>query len=377
MNVNQRIPRAVHPGAWWLWALGLAVAAMRTTNPLFLILLITAASLVVAVRKPATPWGRSFGFFIRLAVFILVVRMLLQVFIGPAFGTTILITLPQFPLPEWFAGVRLGGPITWESILMGFYDGLRLATLVIIFGAANSLASPTRMLKSVPAALYEFGVSVVIAVSFTPQLVADVQRVQQARRLRGRPSSGIRGIASAAIPVFEGALDRSIALAAAMDARGYGRRTNNPHQQFASILLVLALIALIIGTYGLIAAQTSAYIGAPLIAFGIIAGGIGLYVSGKNSVRTRYRPDPWRTPEWLIAASGVLAGFVFSAADWTSAQALHPPTIPPQWPTVPWFAWFVFALALVPVLAAPPTPVDDQPKEIVEVPDVKESVVTR
>lgn len=377
MNVNHRIPRAIHPGAWWLWALGLAVAAMRTTNPLILILLITASSLVVAVRKPVTPWGRSFGFFVRLAIFILAIRMLLQVFIGPAFGTTILITLPQIPLPEWFAGVRFGGPIMWESILMGFYDGLRLATLVIIFGAANSLASPTRMLKSIPAALYEFGVSVVIAVSFTPQLVSDVQRVQQARRLRGRPSSGIRGIASAAIPVFEGALDRSIALAAAMDARGYGRRTKNPHQQFASILLVLALIALVIGTYGLIASQTSAYIGVPLLVFGIISGGLGLYLSGKNSVRTRYRPDPWRTPEWLIAISGVLAALIFSAADWTSALALHPSTIPPQWPAVPWFGWLVFALALIPVISAPPPPADEQPEEIVDVRDVKESVMAQ
>ena len=377
MNPIHRIPRAVHPGAWWLWALGLAVAAMRTTNPLILLLLITAASTVVAVRKPANSWGRSFGFFIRLAIFILAIRMLLQGVIGPTFGTTILITLPQIPLPDWFAGERLGGPIMWESILMGFYDGLRLATLVIIFGAANSLASPTRMLKSIPAALYEFGVSVVIAVSFTPQLVSDVQRVQQARRLRGRPSSGIRGIASAAIPVFEGALDRSIALAAAMDARGYGRRTNNPHQQFASILLVLALIALLIGTYGLIAAETSAFIGAPLIACGIIAGGTGLYLSGKNSVRTRYRPDPWHTPEWLISASGVLAALIFSAADWNSALALHPSTIPPVWPSAPWFAWLVFALALVPVIAAPPTPVDDQSEDVIDIPNVKASVMAR
>ena len=31
-----RLPRALHPGAWWLWALGLATAASRTTNPLLL-----------------------------------------------------------------------------------------------------------------------------------------------------------------------------------------------------------------------------------------------------------------------------------------------------------------------------------------------------
>ena len=29
----QRLPRDLHPVAWWLWALGLAAAASLTTNP--------------------------------------------------------------------------------------------------------------------------------------------------------------------------------------------------------------------------------------------------------------------------------------------------------------------------------------------------------
>ena len=35
-----RLPRALHPGAWWLWAVGLAAAASRTTNPLLLALVV-------------------------------------------------------------------------------------------------------------------------------------------------------------------------------------------------------------------------------------------------------------------------------------------------------------------------------------------------
>ena len=35
------------------------------------------------------------------------------------------------------------------------YDGLRLGTIVVCVGAANSLANPKRLLRSMPPALYE------------------------------------------------------------------------------------------------------------------------------------------------------------------------------------------------------------------------------
>ena len=45
-----RLPRPLHPGAWWLWALGLATAASRTTNPLLLGLILAVVAYVVACR---------------------------------------------------------------------------------------------------------------------------------------------------------------------------------------------------------------------------------------------------------------------------------------------------------------------------------------
>lgn len=199
------LPRALHPGAWWLWALGLAAAAGRTNNPLLLLLIIAVAALVVAARRPAAPWARSFGFFVRLGILVIVVRVLVQVVFGAALGSTLVLPLPGVVLPDWMAGVRLGGDVMLESVLLALFDGLRLATILICIGAANSLASPSRLLKSLPAALYEIGVSVVVALTFTPQLVTDVTRVQSARRLRGRPTRGVKAIAGAAMPVLEGA----------------------------------------------------------------------------------------------------------------------------------------------------------------------------
>ena len=52
-----RLPRLLHPGAWWLWAAGLAVAASRTTNPLLLLLIVAVAGYVVAARRSPSPWS--------------------------------------------------------------------------------------------------------------------------------------------------------------------------------------------------------------------------------------------------------------------------------------------------------------------------------
>ncbi|MBA3233681.1 MAG: energy-coupling factor transporter transmembrane protein EcfT, partial [Propionibacteriales bacterium] len=43
--------RPLHPGAWWLWAIGLAAGASRTTNPFILILLLAVAGFVVVARR--------------------------------------------------------------------------------------------------------------------------------------------------------------------------------------------------------------------------------------------------------------------------------------------------------------------------------------
>ena len=54
-------PRALHPGAWWLWALGLAAAASRTLNPVPLVLIIA----VTLVRGQRPPWRHALGGVVR------------------------------------------------------------------------------------------------------------------------------------------------------------------------------------------------------------------------------------------------------------------------------------------------------------------------
>ena len=177
------------------------------------------------------------------------------------------------------------------------------------FGAANSLASPYRLLRCLPAALYEAGVAVTVALSFTPELMESITAVRQARRLRGIPTKGLRGLRGVAVPVLEGALDRSLQLATSMDARGYGRRevTTSTVRRVATAVLVLGLLLAAIGVYGVIDSSSLFGLGLPIITLAFVLCALGMAVSGRRSTRTRYRPDPWGLPEWCVVASGLMA----------------------------------------------------------------------
>ncbi|MDX3545327.1 energy-coupling factor transporter transmembrane component T [Streptomyces europaeiscabiei] len=355
----------MHPLAWWLWALGLATAASRTTNPLLLCLLIAVAGCVVATHRTDAPWARSYAAFVKLGLAVLLVRLAFAVVLGsPIPGTHTLFELPEVPLPDWSQGIRLGGRVTAEGFLFALYDGLRLATLLICVGAANALANPARLLKSLPGALYEAGVAVVVAMTFAPHLVADVQRLRAARRLRGRPDRGVRGLLHVGLPVLEGALERSVALAAAMDSRGYGRTAQVPARvrRTTAALTLGGLLGVCAGTYGVLTAEGGAY-GLPVLLTGLAAALTGLRLGGRRSPRTRYRPDVWGVRAWLVAGSGIgVAALLIVLAAYDSA-ALHPTVIPLTSPDLPLRPAAAILLGLLPafVVPAPPKPTSSKP----------------
>lgn len=349
---------ALHAGAWWLWALGLATAASRTTNPLLLGLIVGVAGYVVAARRTDAPWARSYGAFLKLGLFVLGLRLLFSMLLGsPIPGSHTLFTLPEVPLPAWAQGIRFGGRVTAEQLVFAFYDGAKLATLLVCVGAANALANPARLLKSLPAALYEAGVAVVVAMTFAPNMVADVVRLRTARRLRGRSTGGVKAVLQIGLPVLEGALERSVAIAASMDARGYGRTAQVPPavRHTTNVLTLGGLLGMCAGTYGLLAAQGAAF-GLPVLGIGTVLALAGLRLGGRRSVRTRYRPDPWGPRAWLVAGSGAAVGALLIHAGTVDPAALHPGVVPLQAPALPLWPAAAILIGLLPAFVAPVPP---------------------
>jgi len=353
-------PRALHPVAWWLWALALAAAALRTSNPLLLGLMIGVAWIVVAARRPDAPWARSFGSFVRFGIVIIVVRMLLQILFGERLPGHVVFTIPQVDLPSWAAGVSLGGEVTKEALVASFNQGLQLATLVICVGAANSLASPYRLLRAIPSVLYELGVVVTVALSFAPQTVAAAAGVRDARRLRGRPHRGLRGMRGLAVPVLEGALDRSLELAASMDSRGYGRHGDMPanRRRVAQVATLFGALAIMVGVFAVLDSGAPFALGIPMLAAGSVLLFISLNAARTAASRSRYRPDVWAAPEWITVAAGAGAVAALVIAGHHDPEALRPAFSPLHTPSLPLLPALGILVAAVPAFATPPLPAE-------------------
>jgi energy-coupling factor transport system permease protein len=295
----------VHPVAWWLWSIGLAAYASFTTNPYLLGLAIVTSGLVVAACRGDQPWARSYRLYVGLGVVIVLVRVAFRVIFSSTPYGHLLVDLPQIPLPHWAQGITLFGPVTRESLLAGFEDGLRLATIVICLGAANALANPKRLLRSLPSALYEIGTALVVAVTFLPQLAESVQRVRRAQQLR--PDGGRRH-------QLEDALERSMSLAAGMDTRGYGRvgDASRVRRRLTSALLILGLMGMTAGTYGILDTSAPRWLAGPMVIAGVLLAFGGLWLSGRTVGGTVYRPHPWGWREVVVIAAGLAVG----AAGW-------------------------------------------------------------
>jgi energy-coupling factor transport system permease protein len=211
--------KSLHPLTWWIWSL-LIVGAVISANSSWLAGLAIAGATILVLRYAAdAPWERTFWFSLKLGVFILIIRTVVGVLIGVPIPGTTLFTLPIVPLPSWLAGIRIGGSVTQERLLSSIHEGLIIVAVIALFGAAVSLTSPHKLLRVTPVMIYEFGVATVIATSALPNLVQSISRIRRARLLRGDENPSWRSIA---LPLLEDSLSKSLELAAAMDARGYG-----------------------------------------------------------------------------------------------------------------------------------------------------------
>lgn len=356
--MSATLPRAVHPAAWWGWALGMAVAVSTTNNPLLLLLALAVVALVVAARRGSSPWARAFRLYLWLGLAIIVVRVVLHVLVGLKFGEIVLVHLPEVTLPSWAAGIQLGGTVYLEGLLAAALQGLRLAVMIACIGAANALANPKRLLRAMPGALHEIGSAVVVSVSVAPQLAESVQRVRRARQLRGDTTRGLRAVPAVALPVLEDTLERSLMLAAAMDSRGYGRSVDVPagHRLLTGVVTLGGLLAGAVGVYGVLDASTPALMGTPTLLVGLALSALGLWLGGRHVPRSTYRPDPWRGAEWLTLACGVAAAAALVTLSRTAPDGLAMPLTPLAVPPLPLAAVAGLLAGALPAYLTPPPP---------------------
>lgn len=300
-NVQYPTP-SFHSLVWLLW-LAAGVAAI-THNPLLNVLVMAQAVLVAQTCHTDNPVGRAFGAFVRLGMVLVAIRTGLSAIPvgGISYGSTALFRLPEFALPIWLGGVRLGGTATLEMIVGGLVGGIRLWALLLVFGAFNAVADHYGLLRRTPRALFHAGLAITIALTFVPHVIQQFAAIRDAQRVRGHRFHTIRDALPLIVPLLAGGLERSIQLAEAMDSRGYGRATRSAQSPWVYSVIIVGLTLLALGIYGVFTGAARGWIG--------LGSGLALLLAalqrlGSAVPRTRYTRERWQRRDSIVALASL------------------------------------------------------------------------
>ena len=86
---------------------------------------------------------------------------------------------------------------------------------------------------------------------------------------------------------------------------------------------------------------------------GVAAALAGLWLGGRRTLRTRYRPDRWDVRSFLVAGSGAAVAVAMFLAGASDPAALHPGVVPLVAPTLPLLPAAAVLLGLLPAFLAP------------------------
>lgn len=306
----------MHTFSWLVWLAAALAATGLSNNPLYLLLAMLAATLVFAVWREARPAARAYRLFLLGGLALWLGYVLFSVVtVGGARGRTVLARLPELTLPALLGGVTLGGPLSAEDLAWGALRGLRIWMLLVLFGTFNALVDHYRLLRMAPRSLFHAGLVVTVAVTFVPHLLGALDEIREAQQVRGHRFRGLRSFAPLLGPLLAGSLERSVQLAEALDARGYGRTRAADlalgRQQSAVLLGLLLLGAGLFVWF---------YYGAAGGPAGPLLGGAGalllllaLRALGRLVPRSVYRRERWR-PRDTLALLILLGGAAGLAA---------------------------------------------------------------
>ena len=112
--------------------------------------------------------------------------------------------------------------VTVPEVSGAVFNALRLAAVALAFCAYALLIDHDRLVQAVGFARRS-ALAVALATRLVPALECDAGGYAEALRGRGLELRGVRGRARLLSPLLAGSLERSMNLAEAMDARGFGR----------------------------------------------------------------------------------------------------------------------------------------------------------
>ncbi len=279
--------------AWVVWLISAVIITLLTRNPLYAILLLLIAQ---SVRSACGVVAATIPFRLgRVAVVIITLSVLLNG-LSVHIGETVLMRLPaSWPL--------IGGPITLEAMVYGAINGLLLVVLLALFMAFQSAVPVSELVRLTPRAFHHLGLVVLIGLTYVPETLSQLQRVREAQAVRGHTLKGIGDWQPIVLPLLIGGLERSMNLAEAMVARGFGATEDRGQEMRVQLVLVAALL-LVLGGWAL--AMWQGWLGWMAAALGVVLLLVLVWRLGKRHPATRYRARHLTRWDWLVMASAVI-----------------------------------------------------------------------
>lgn len=278
--------------AWLVWVTVSATAVIVAQNPLYTLIVLLAALLARQNEGPGTGLNLPL---VRLGSIIL----LFSTFFNLAWiriGESVLWRLPAgWPL--------VGGPWTVEAAVFGLANGLLLFTLLVVFQSFGSNVGSGDLVRLMPGALRDLGVVLLIALTYVPETGRQLRRIQQAQAIRGHRLQGWRDWQPIVIPLLIGGLERAMAVAESMVARGYGATVNSRQRFPVQIGLLVGLTAVCGGWLVILWQQWWGWL---LLCGGALWIAALVWQLGRRTPRTRYLQHPWRAADSLVVGTAVL-----------------------------------------------------------------------
>ena len=286
---------------WLLWVLTTLVVASSARNPLYGVLLLLITTVVGTVCAPEKGHGGRRNLFspLRFAALVIPLSALfnsLTVHIGET---------RLFTLPDWLP--LLGGPITLEAVAFGAQNGLALAAIFAGFAVFNQVTPVRDLVGLTPRAFHEIGVVVSIALTFIPQTTRSLTRIRQAQAVRGHRMHGLHDWPPIIVPLLISGLERSMGLAEAMVARGYGSVADQSQSLRTSGSVIAGLLALLAGWLIYLFRPAQARLGMGLLLAGALVIAATVCLAGRSVQHSVYRPRRWTVRDTLTVVGCGLA----------------------------------------------------------------------
>jgi energy-coupling factor transport system permease protein len=191
--------------------------ALSTNNPIYRGLVALAALDVLLTWLPEGRRVRPLAITVAVAAgFAALINVL-----AAHSGADVLARLPvDWPL--------VGGNLTLETLAYGADLGLGLAAALLAVAPLSFVLEPHDVVDAMPGPLERTGIAVATSLNLVSGFGRTFSAVRDAQRMRGWRPRGLRSWNEVLVPVVLTAIEDSVLLAEAMEARGFGagRRTS-------------------------------------------------------------------------------------------------------------------------------------------------------